>query len=109
TKRLWPSLRARVWMRLRRQGRKARESIRRFSWPWEQQPVLCLCHYSFCGFWEGNKMKRNSITQEYYTLMITKDGIMPPMNKEKAAAGLVAAGFLDLLSQEIIVIEKKKI
>lgn len=54
-------------------------------------------------------MKRNSITQEYYTLMITKDGIMPPMNKEKAAAGLVAAGFLDLLSQEIIVIEKKKI
>lgn len=54
-------------------------------------------------------MKRNSIIEEYYTLMITKDGIMPPMEKEKAAAGLVAAGIMDLLWQEVIVIEKKNI
>lgn len=54
-------------------------------------------------------MDRKSISQEYYLLMIDKNGLMPTMHKEEAGAGLAAAAFVDLLVNNIVVVEKKKI
>lgn len=54
-------------------------------------------------------MKRMSTAQEYYTLMIDKNGLMPAMYKAEAGAGLVAAAFLELLVNDIISVENKKI
>ena len=54
-------------------------------------------------------MKRMSTAQEYYTLMIDKNGLMPAMYKAEAGAGLVAAAFLELLVNDIISVESKKI
>lgn len=54
-------------------------------------------------------MNRKSITQEYYTLVVDKYGVLPSMHREESGAGLVAAAFMDLLSADIITEDKKKI
>lgn len=54
-------------------------------------------------------MNRKSIAQEYFALAVDKNGNMPPLHRDEANAGLVAAGFMDLLINEIIKVEKKKI
>ena len=54
-------------------------------------------------------MNRKSITQEYYTLVVDKYGVLPSMHREESGAGLVAAAFMDLLSADAITEDKKKI
>lgn len=54
-------------------------------------------------------MNRKSITQEYFALATDKNGIMPPMRRDESNAGLVVAGFMDLLLNDAIAVEKKKI
>lgn len=54
-------------------------------------------------------MTRKSIAQEYFALVIDQNGNMPPMNKDESNAGLVAAGFMDLLLSGAVTAEKKKI
>ncbi len=54
-------------------------------------------------------MNRKSTSQEYYALMIDKNGLMPAMHRDEAGAGLTAAAFMDLMVNEIVVVEKKKI
>lgn len=54
-------------------------------------------------------MERKLMVQEYYALTVDQNGNMPSMRADEANAGLVAAGFMDLLFNEIIVVEKKKI
>ncbi len=54
-------------------------------------------------------MNRKSITQEYYTLVVDKYGVLPSMHREESGAGLVAAAFMDLLSVDAITEDKKKI
>ena len=58
---------------------------------------------------EENSMDRKSIAQEYYVLMIDKNGNMPPMHRDEAGAGLVAAALVDLMVNDIVSVEKKKI
>lgn len=53
-------------------------------------------------------MKRRSIAQEYYTLMVDQNGYMPPMHREDSAAGLVAAAFMDLLLNHVITADLNK-
>lgn len=54
-------------------------------------------------------MNRKSILQEYYTVMIDKNGLVPAMYKAEAGAGLTAAAFMDLLVNDIISVEKKRL
>lgn len=54
-------------------------------------------------------MNRKSISQECYTLMIDKKGLLPAMYRDEAGAGLVAAALVDLLINDIVAVEKKKI
>lgn len=54
-------------------------------------------------------MERKSIAQEYYTLMIDKNGLVPAMRKDESRVGLLTAGFVDLLLNDIVTVEKKKI
>lgn len=54
-------------------------------------------------------MNRKSITQEYFTLAVDENGNMPPMRRDEANAGLVVAGCMDLLLNDVIAWEKKKI
>ena len=54
-------------------------------------------------------MNRKSTAQEYYTLMIDKNGLMPAMHRDEAGAGLAASAFMDLTVNDIVVVEKKKI
>ena len=54
-------------------------------------------------------MNRKSTAQEYYTLMIDKNGLMPAMHRDEAGAGLAASAFLDLTVNDIVAVEKKKI
>lgn len=54
-------------------------------------------------------MNRESITQEYLVLVTTSKGTFPFLNLEKAEAGLIAAGIMDLLSNKVITLDKKMI
>lgn len=54
-------------------------------------------------------MNRKSITQEYFTLAADENGNMPPMHRDESNAGIVVAGFMDLLLNDVITVEKKKI
>lgn len=54
-------------------------------------------------------MNRKSITQEYFALVVDENGNMPPMRRDEANAGLVVAGCMDLLLNNVIAWEKKKI
>ena len=54
-------------------------------------------------------MDRKSIAQEYYTLTVDENGNMPSMHKEESYAGLVAAGFMDFLVNNVITADKNKI
>ena len=54
-------------------------------------------------------MSRKSTAQEYYTLMIDKNGLMPAMHRDEAGAGLAASAFMDLTVNDIVAVEKKKI
>lgn len=54
-------------------------------------------------------MHRKSIAQEYFILATNEKGNMPAMRQDESHAGLVAAGVMDLLLNDIITIEKKKI
>ena len=54
-------------------------------------------------------MDRKSTAQEYYTLMIDKNGFMPVMHRDEAGAGLAASAFMDLIVNDIAAVEKKKI
>lgn len=54
-------------------------------------------------------MNRKSITQEYFTLAVGENGNMPPMRRDEANAGLVVAGCMDLLLNDVIAWEKKKL
>ena len=54
-------------------------------------------------------MSRKSTAQEYYTLMIDKNGLMPAMHRDEAGAGLAASAFMDLTVNDIVIVEKKKI
>ncbi|MDE6852705.1 MAG: GPP34 family phosphoprotein [Lachnospiraceae bacterium] len=54
-------------------------------------------------------MKRKSIAQEYFILVINEKGMMPGMYREEAKAGVVTAGIMDLLFDDIITVEKKQI
>lgn len=54
-------------------------------------------------------MKRKSITQEYFALVVDENGNMPPMRRGESNAGLVVAGCMDLLLNNVIAWEKKKI
>ncbi len=54
-------------------------------------------------------MTRKSIAQEYYVLVTDENGNMPAMRKYESNAGIVVAGFMDLLLNDIITVEKKKI
>lgn len=52
-------------------------------------------------------MNRKSITQEYFALATDENGNMPPMRRDESNAGIVAAGFMDLLLNDVITVEKK--
>lgn len=54
-------------------------------------------------------MNRKSTAQEYYTLMIDKRGLLPAMYRDEAGAGLTASAFIDLIVNDIVAVEKKKI
>ena len=54
-------------------------------------------------------MNRKSTAQEYYTLMIDKNGLMPAMHRDEAVAWLAASAFMDLTVNDIVAVEKKKI
>ena len=54
-------------------------------------------------------MNRKSITQEYFILVTNEQGNFPTMRKDETKSGIVVAGFMDLLSNDIITVEKKKI
>lgn len=54
-------------------------------------------------------MNRKSITQEYYILAVDKTGNMPLLHKDESNAGLLVAGIMDLITNEVISLEKKKI
>lgn len=54
-------------------------------------------------------MNRKSITQEYFTLVVDENGNMPLMRRDESNAGLVAAGCMDLLLNNVIEWEKKTI
>ena len=51
-------------------------------------------------------MNRKSTAQEYYTLMIDKNGLMPAMHRDENTRSSV---FMDLTVNDIVVVEKKKI
>lgn len=54
-------------------------------------------------------MNRKSITQEYFILVVDENGNMPPMRRGESNAGLVVAGCMDLLLNNVIAWERKKI
>ena len=54
-------------------------------------------------------MDRRLIAQEYYVLMIDNNGLIPSMHRDETGAGLVAAAFLDLIVNDIVAIEKKRV
>ncbi len=54
-------------------------------------------------------MNRKSITQEYFILVTNEQGNFPAMRKDETKSGIVVAAFMDLLSNDIITVEKKKI
>ena len=54
-------------------------------------------------------MDRRLIAQEYYVLMIDNNGLIPSMHRDETEAGLVAAAFLDLIVNDIVAIEKKRV
>lgn len=54
-------------------------------------------------------MNRKSITQEYFILAVNEKGYMPSMRTDVSNAGLVAAGVMDFLLNEVITMEKRKI
>lgn len=54
-------------------------------------------------------MNRKSITQEYFILAVNEKGYMPGMRTDESNAGLVAAGVMDFLLNEVITMEKRKI
>lgn len=54
-------------------------------------------------------MDRKSISQEYLLLVLDKNGYIPPMRREESNAGLTTACFMDLLLNEIITVDKKRI
>ncbi|MBU3876382.1 GPP34 family phosphoprotein [Faecalicatena sp. AGMB00832] len=54
-------------------------------------------------------MNRKSVIQEYYILAVNEKGYMPSMRADESNAGLVAAGVMDLLLNEVVMIERKKI
>lgn len=54
-------------------------------------------------------MDRNTITQEYFALTTDKNGNIPPMRKDQSNAGIVVAGFMDLLLNDIVIVDNKKI
>ena len=54
-------------------------------------------------------MERRGIAQEYYILAVTDIGCMPAMHREESNAALVAAGFMDLLMNEMVSMDGKTI
>ena len=54
-------------------------------------------------------MERRGIAQEYYILAVTDIGCMPAMHREEGNAALVAAGFMDLLMNEVVSMDGKTI
>lgn len=54
-------------------------------------------------------MNRRSIAQEYFCLVVDEHGNMPPMRRDESNAGLVVAGLMDLLLNDAVTLEKKKI
>ncbi len=54
-------------------------------------------------------MHSQSIAQDYFVLAVTENGMMPVMRKDESNGGLVAAGFMDLLLNNVISENKKKI
>ena len=54
-------------------------------------------------------MNRKSIAQEYVILATNEKGTMPAMRRNESNAGIVVAGVMDLLLNDVITIEKKKI
>lgn len=54
-------------------------------------------------------MNRKSIVQEYFTLTVDENGNMPPMRKDESNAGLVVAGVMDLVLNNVIAWEKNSI
>jgi hypothetical protein len=54
-------------------------------------------------------MVRKSITQEYFVLALNEKGNMPALRTNESKAGLAIAGLMDLLLNDIIAVEKKKI
>ncbi len=54
-------------------------------------------------------MNRKSITQEYFILVTNEQGNFPAMRKDETKSGIVVAAFMDLLLNDIITVEKKKI
>ncbi len=54
-------------------------------------------------------MERRGIAQEYYILAVTDIGCMPAMHREEGNAALVAAGFMDLLMNEVVSVDGKTI
>lgn len=54
-------------------------------------------------------MDRKSIAQEYFLLATTDKGTMPAMRQSESNAGIVAAGVMDLLFNDVIAMEKKRI
>lgn len=54
-------------------------------------------------------MNRKSTAQEYYTLMIDKNGLMPAMHRDEAGAGLAASAFMDLTVNDIVAWKRKRL
>lgn len=54
-------------------------------------------------------MERKLIVQEYFTLATDANGNMPAMRKEESSAGIVAAAVMDLLLNDIIHMERRRI
>lgn len=52
-------------------------------------------------------MIRGSITQDYYALVINKSGVMPAMKRDESIAGLVVAGIMDMVLNDIISLDKR--
>lgn len=53
-------------------------------------------------------MDRKTIAQEYFVLAVDENGNMPIMRKSESESGMVAAGIMDLLLHDVIIMEKKK-
>ncbi len=54
-------------------------------------------------------MNRKTITEEYYVLVVDKNGAISSIRSNELNSGLIASGLMDLMMDGVITIEKNKI